>query len=218
MNSLGSHVAAVSGRAISELRTALLKADPTSHVREFLAAVLQIVSVLCLHGVLDRAGNRIIRRQDRALHKLHFTRSIPLEPAAAASSSSGHLSLPPGLGGAGLAPAVRRRDSVRDAEASSWVLVTLGVDATRIMIACIVGGCVGVIGVTLRQGVARRRTRIRRAVARVGVVKRPCVIGTAGIQEGALCLLVVGTVIAMILLPRMLARTRSNLARVSSRH
>jgi hypothetical protein len=65
-------------------------------MRKFLTSTLEIVSVLGLNGVLDRARNRIIDTQDGTLHQLDLSGSITPQPTGAASGS---LSLAPCLCG-----------------------------------------------------------------------------------------------------------------------
>lgn len=75
----------------------------TSHMRKFLAPMLQIIPVLGLDRVLNCAGNRVVGTEHRTLHQLDFTRPSTLQTSTAAA---GYLSLTPGLGRTSIAAAV----------------------------------------------------------------------------------------------------------------
>lgn len=135
---------------------------PTSHVCEFLGAALDIVAVLGLDGVLNSTGHWVIDTQDGALHQLDLTGGISAKTAAAASSS-GCLSLAPGLSGRGLAASVGRSNTSRDAECRCWAVRLTGV---RVVVSWR-----RVRGVSLGQTVARARAN-RRLAAGVRVVER----------------------------------------------
>ena len=75
----------------------------TSHVGKLLAAALEIIAVLCLDGILDGGRHRVVGTEDGALDKLDLTGHSTLE---ATGLTARLLSLPPCLGGAGLAPLV----------------------------------------------------------------------------------------------------------------
>ena len=74
------------------------------------ASALEVVPILGLHRILDRAGDGVIDAEHgtlRALRKLHLAGGISTQAAG-----GGRLSLTPCLGRAGLASRVRGRDAV----------------------------------------------------------------------------------------------------------
>lgn len=75
---------------------------------KLLAAALEIVAVLCLDGILNGTGHRVVGAEHGALHQLDLTGHAALETAGSSYSAAGLLSLAPGLGGAGLAPLIWR--------------------------------------------------------------------------------------------------------------
>lgn len=93
-------------------------------MREFLAAALQVISVLSLDGVLDGAGHRVVGTEDGALHELNLTGHATLEAAAAANAAARLLALSPCLCGARLAPRIRRGCSVRCAVLGGRIVAT----------------------------------------------------------------------------------------------
>lgn len=164
----------------------------TSHVGELLAAALEVVAVLCLDGVLDGRRHGVVGAENGALDKLDLTGHTTLE---AAGDTAGLLALPPGLGGAGLAPLVWRGRTLGGAKVAGRVVAARDGVAGAI---CRVGGVLGwpVVGIRLGQAVGRvwADVRVAAAVKRVG-------IGTGGVlvlQEGAANLILV--LVAVVLL------------------
>jgi hypothetical protein len=97
---LGSQVAAVSIQGVSAEGASffIVQAELTAHVSELLAATFEVVSVLCLNGVLDSTGHRIICTQDIALNQLDLTCGITFEATAASSGTANLRSCFPRLG------------------------------------------------------------------------------------------------------------------------
>lgn len=94
----------------------------TSHVGKLLAAALQVVSVLGLHGILDGAGDGVVGTENGALHQFDLTGQATLETTATASSCTRLLPLFPGLCRAGVAAGIWRCGAV-DTELSGGVVV-----------------------------------------------------------------------------------------------
>ena len=120
----------------------------TSHVCEFFTSVLQIISIPCLDGILNRARNGIVGAQDRALNKLDFSGSSTLQ---AIGSTTGRLSLSPCLGRAGLAPTVWRCQSLRNAVARSASVFR--VRFLIAVVACLVRWSIHIGSISFRQSV-----------------------------------------------------------------
>jgi hypothetical protein len=78
----------------------------TAHVCELLATALEVITVLCLDGVLDGRGHRVVGAENGALHELDLAGHAALEAARRCHGTAWLLSLSPCLGRARLAPLV----------------------------------------------------------------------------------------------------------------
>lgn len=65
-------------------------------MRKLLAASLEIISVLGLHGILDSTGDGVVGAEDGALNELDFTRGISLQ--ATSGTTARLLALSPCFG------------------------------------------------------------------------------------------------------------------------
>lgn len=157
MKSLGSHVAAVSGRCQKGQGQWQLHMTLTSHVGKLLAAALEVVTVLGLDGVLDGAGHGVVGTEDGALDELDLSRHAALEAASGCHGATRLLTLAPCLGGACLAALVGRGGALGGA------ILGGGVVAARDGV--VLGAVVGLAGI-LRGPL--RRIRLGQAVGGVG--------------------------------------------------
>lgn len=141
MNSLGSHVAAVSIHvSFFVLPLCIHQWQLTSHVGEFLAATLEFVAVFRLDGILDGTGDRVVDTQDGTLDQLDLPGGIPSQTttcAATARGSPGSLPLAPSLCGRSLTSGIRGSHSTGHTKGGCGVIAgTVG----------IVVGCIGSVG------------------------------------------------------------------------
>lgn len=87
---------------------------PTSHMSELLGASFKVISILCLHSILNRTWHRIIRTQDGAVRQLDLTGHPTLQRTSIAHSATAWLlSRAPVLHRAGLAAIIRAAQSWR---------------------------------------------------------------------------------------------------------
>ena len=94
-------------------------------MREFLAAALEVIAVLCLDGILDSRGNGVVGTENGTLDELDLTRHTTLEATSCGYGAARLLSLPSGLGRAGLAALVGRGSAVWSAKLMAWLVVAL---------------------------------------------------------------------------------------------
>ena len=194
MKSLGSQVAAVSIQGVSAEGASLfvIQAELTAHVSKLLAATLEVVSVLCLDGILNGTRHGVVGTQDIALDQLDLTCGIALEATAASSRTTDLRSCFPCLGRCGLCAGHRR--------ASILVLWVLKIVSSVLVVSVEGWGVVGVvIGIGFCQAVAvilsSRRVRVR-------VVKGALVgTGRVGMQQRALDLLIRLMLVVILRLP-----------------
>src|SRR5262245_37529242 len=109
-------------------------------MRKFLATALEIIAILGFCCVLDRAGHRVVKTQDRALNQFHLSGGIATQTRS--------LPLAPSLRRGGFTPTVWRRRPTRNTKAGSWICHRLtGIDrAARVGSIGNVGFCETIAG------------------------------------------------------------------------
>ncbi|KAF1813740.1 hypothetical protein P152DRAFT_290089 [Eremomyces bilateralis CBS 781.70] len=164
-------------------------------MRKLLAPNLQIVPILRLDRILNRAGHGVIRTQHRPLHQLDLPRRVPLQPSGRFRRL---LPLPKRLHACGLV-AVVRVSRIRWDRGSAWAA-----DAILLVERNGRGGGVGVgaVGVSLGEGVSGGRALGGGGgLQAVGGILRRDVVGThaGGIAvEERLLVFALGGVVAIM--------------------